>query len=264
MRYHVVPPPASLAPYVRFFWILESNEPYIHQSMADGLVELIFHYQGTFDQVTDSGSETSALSLMQGPSSRYTRFETRQGFGIFGVYLYPFAIPQLLAMPSSELSDQAPDVETLFGSEGKQVEEQMLLAQTHSERIKLISAFLRKQLQKQIESELRVYHAIHSIIQSKGQVDIDRVADYCCWSRRQFERRFKYYAGFSPKLYSRIIRFQAAMDAYGHQEKSLAQIALDCGYYDQSHFSHDFKQFSGYCPGTYFSGKADGIGWREA
>ncbi|TXJ23716.1 MAG: AraC family transcriptional regulator [Chitinophagaceae bacterium] len=83
-------------------------------------------------------------------------------------------------------------------------------------------------------------------------------------STRQFERNFKEFAGFSPKLYSRIIRFQSAIEQYGQTGKSLTEIAYDCGYYDQSHFIHDFKEFSGLHPRHYFGGKAEGTSWKDA
>ncbi len=80
---------------------------------------------------------------------------------------------------------------------------------------------------------------------------------------RQFERRFKEYSGFSPKLFSRITRFQSSLDSFGNKDKSLTDIAYDCDYYDQSHFINDFKEFSGYHPSQYFSGQAEGTAWKS-
>ena len=116
---------------MRFFWVLESRDPYIHRHTADGCAELLFHYQGTFDEITNDGREKSALSLIHGPSSEYKRYETNYGFGILGVYLYPYALPGLLSLSSTALSDQTPDLETLFGHEGKELEEQIMLTRTN-------------------------------------------------------------------------------------------------------------------------------------
>jgi transcriptional regulator GlxA family with amidase domain len=95
-------------------------------------------------------------------------------------------------------------------------------------------------------------------------VNIFNFADNYCLSLRQFQRRFKELSGFPPKLYARIIRFGAAMQRYGNNFRSLTDIAYECGYYDQSHFIHDFKEFSGYHPKQYFSGRTEGIEWRES
>ncbi|WP_350340143.1 helix-turn-helix domain-containing protein [Paraflavitalea speifideaquila] len=57
--------------------------------------------------------------------------------------------------------------------------------------------------------------------------------------------------------------FQEALQQYGSTFKSLTDIAYECGYYDQSHFIHDFKEFSGYHPGQYFKGRPEGIEYKE-
>ena len=250
--------------FVRFFWTLDSSEPYLHRHTADGCVELLFHYKGAFDELTEKGKEKSALSLVQGPSSQYRRYETLNGFGIFGVYLYPYVLPCILPIPSPELSNQALDLFTLMGGKGKEIEDQMMLAGSNDERVRIISNFLEERLSKFNRRDPAVFYAINSIIRSGGSTRIKSLAEGCFLSRRQFERRFKHYAGFSPKTYARIIRFQEAANKYGEQKQSLSEIALDCGYYDQSHFIHDFKAFSGYNPKAYFSGRVDGVGWRDA
>lgn len=264
MKYQIIPPPASLSEYVRFFWILESSKPYVHRSMADGCVEMVFHYKGSFNKISDYGGEEPAPSGVQGPSTNYKIYKTTTDFGIFGVYLYPFVIPGLLSMPSTELSNTMPDFSTLFGSAGYELEEKILTANSNQDRLKLITSFLKKHLTRGINRDPGIFYTIQSVIESGGMIDINNLAERCFLSRRQFERKFKNYAGFSPKTYSRIIRFQAAADEYGNQKKSLAEIALDCGYYDQSHFTNDFKKFSGHNPKTYFFGDAEGIEWRDA
>ncbi len=264
MKYQIIAPPSSLSPYVRFFWILESEKPYIHRNMADGCAELVFHYQGTFDELMQEGRERSALSLVHGPASRFRRYQSHTGFGIFGIYLYPFTLPMLLSLPTVELTNQVPGLESVIPGIGKTLEEQMILAQTNEERLKIITCFLEKRLTRCHQHDIGIFYAIRSIVEANGRIDVHQLANECSLSRRQFERKFKQYAGFSPKAYSQVIRFQAAVNEYDNRYKSLAQIALDCGYYDQSHFTHEFKKFSGYNPKAYFYGDPEGVEWREA
>ena len=129
MNYYTIAPSPALSPYVRFFWVLESDEPYCHRSMADGCVEIIFHYKGSFDEITMPGKvEKSFTAGLHGPSQNYRRFTINESFGIFGAYLYPFAIPHLFSIPTSELSDQMPDLASLFSADGKELEEKIMLA----------------------------------------------------------------------------------------------------------------------------------------
>ena len=72
-------------------------------------------------------------------------------------------------------------------------------------------------------------------------------------SVRTFERRFIEQVGISPKLYSKLLRFNdASLMKSMHPEKSWTSIAYECNYYDQMHLIKDFKQFSGYTPTEFF------------
>jgi len=260
MTYYTIAPPSSLSAYVRFFWVLESDEPYCHRAMADSCAEMVFHYKGLFDEVTvPSRPESSFASGLHGPSQNYRRFTTDNSFGIFGAYLYPFAIPQLFSMPASELSDQVPDLNTVFGAEGRELEEKIMLAKNNSRRVDILSTFLERKLATNNSRHPAFCSAIRDVIHSTGLTSVNMLAKTSFLSVRQFERNFKLFSGFTPKLYSRIIRFQMATQQYGDKQKTLTDIAYDCGYYDQSHFIHEFKQFSGYHPKQYFSGNAEGV-----
>ena len=263
MTYYTINPPATLSKFVRYFWVLESESPsYIHRSMADACAEMIFHYSGQFKELKNEGAEMSARAAMQGPSNVVRRFEIQRTFGMFGVYLYPYAIPALFDIPAAEVSNQIPDLLAVFGKEGEALEERMMLADTNAARIEIIVSFLEKRVRKAQLKQHPVFSAIADIIHSNGLATIEKVADQYFISQRQFERKFKEYAGLTPKLFSRIVRFQAACRLFGAQQRSLTGIGYECGYYDQSHFIHDFREFSGYHPKLYFSGHAEGTEWR--
>jgi AraC-like DNA-binding protein len=71
-------------------------------------------------------------------------------------------------------------------------------------------------------------------------------------SERYLSRVFREHVGMPPKLFLRVHRFQAATRAlYQGVEISWAELALSCGYYDQSHFANDFRAFSGIDPTSY-------------
>ncbi|GGH40096.1 AraC family transcriptional regulator [Dyadobacter endophyticus] len=269
MKYFTILPPADLARYVRFFWVLEHDladaEAYFHRTMADGCAEMVFHFKGRFDELlkTDQ-SELSFRSGIHGQSQSFRRFRIGEDFGIFGVYLYPFAIPALFGIPAAELSNQMPDLATFLGNAGIELEERVMLATDHPERVHIVAEFLRKRIRSHEVHEPAVFSVISSVIRSNGLAKIPELAAQSFLSTRQFERKFLAFSGFNPKLFSRIIRFHSALNEYGNKEKSLTEIAYECGYYDQSHFIHDFKAFSGEHPKTYFSGNAEGTGYRDA
>jgi len=266
MKYYTISPSTRLSQFVRYFWVLEGDlksKNYVHRSLADGGVEIVFHYKAMFDEIIAANRvEKSFASGISGQSRKFRRFITCENFGIFGAYLYPFAVPQFFSFPATDMSNQMISLEDLLGKDGKELEEKMMTATDNAHRVNIISAFLENRLNKKQLQTSPMIHAVSQIIHSKEIVDVRTLAKYFNLSTRQFERKFKEFAGFSPKLFSRIIRFQSAASKYGSDYPTLTEIAYDCGYYDQSHFIHDFKEFSGYHPKTFFSGKAEGIEWR--
>jgi AraC-like DNA-binding protein len=223
--------------------------------MADGCAEMLFHYKGAFKGI-ENGKDVSLfkepLSHVHSQASVFNEFITNENFGIFGAYIYPFVLPQLFSLPSSDFSNQTPDLITLFGNEGRELEEKIMLAANNNQRVNILSAFLENKLYRRERKDTVVQTSIKYVIHSKNILNVSVLAEKFNLSVRQFERKFKEYSGFSPKLYSRIIRFGLTLNEFGNSNKSLTEIAYKCGYYDQSHFIHEFKLFSGYHPKDYF------------
>jgi AraC-like DNA-binding protein len=263
MRYTTIEPPASLKNFVRFFWVLESDLSYVHRSMAEVCCEMVFHYKGLFTELKDNTTELSFTSGVQAPSDKIKRFSIDRSFGIFGVYFYPYTIPLLVRTSATEMVNDMIDLKTLLGKEGEELEERVMLASSDTARVELLTSYLEKKLCFDVGKYHNLFTAMRRLIDTKGNIRIAQLAADHAMSERQFERKFKLFSGFNPKLFSRIIRFHAACSQYDKKKKSLTAIALDCGYYDQSHFIHEFKQFSGLHPKSFFSGNAEGTEWRQ-
>jgi AraC-like DNA-binding protein len=73
-------------------------------------------------------------------------------------------------------------------------------------------------------------------------------------SQRRFIEVFNAEVGLTPKLYSRLRRFQTLLQRiYNRTEVDWADAALGCGYFDQAHFNHDFREFTGISPSAYLA-----------
>lgn len=262
MRYFSFPPPLALAPYIRFFWVLESDFPgsYVHRTLASGCPEIVFHYSGRFSEVLPSGDTApSFLSGITGQTTCYNRYAITGDFGIFGVFLYPFAVPALFGVPASAISSQSVSLGDLCGAPGEAVSSAVLSAPDNATRYALLSSFFCARL-RHLDSP--VLFAVRSLVDSNGRADLGYLSDQCFRSRRQFERLFLGHAGFSPRLFARLCRFHGALERYGDSSMSLTGLAYELGYYDQSHFIHEFKEFSGHHPRAYFSGRAEAAQWK--
>ncbi len=232
--------------------------------MPDVCPELVFHFKGQFDEVSGNLKlQKSFTAGVHAQTSQRKEFYIDTAFGIFGVCLYPFAIPFIFKLPTSELTNEMPDLSALLKSQGNELEEKVANACDHYERKKIVEEFILAKLSDNYQTELPVFSAIRNLATDHRVSSIKKIAGEYYLSQRQFERNFLQYSGFTPKLFLRISRFHFAMSRYGTGERSLTRMALDCGYYDQSHFIHDFKEFSGFNPRHYFSGTTGATAWRD-
>jgi AraC-like DNA-binding protein len=73
-------------------------------------------------------------------------------------------------------------------------------------------------------------------------------------SPRRFIELFRRQVGLPPKVFCRVRRFQNVLQMV-HQRTEIdwVRVALECGYYDQAHFIHDFQSFSGLTPSAYLA-----------
>jgi AraC-like DNA-binding protein len=80
------------------------------------------------------------------------------------------------------------------------------------------------------------------------------------WSRKRLIGRFREHVGVAPKLYGRLLRFQAAVETLrsATDDLAFAELALACGYYDQSHLYRDFRAFAGATPTEFVAGRLPG------
>ena len=70
-------------------------------------------------------------------------------------------------------------------------------------------------------------------------------------SLRAFERQFRATFHLTPQKFLRKLRLRIASRALMHTDESLSEIALTCGFADQSHFSREFRRQFGRTPRDY-------------
>jgi len=262
MKYYTIESTEKLAEYVRYFWVLEGSgsesAPYIHRTMASGCPELLFHYKGSFSELLACDRiQSSFVTGIHAQTNQYRRFVANGPFGIFGVYLYPHAIPALFGIPGVELINQLPELSSLVNQTERDIDDKMLNAKDNMERYRLITKFLENKVKRFERPEIAF--AVKTIVDCNGQLSIKQLSSQCHTSLRQFERNFRQHVGFTPKMFSRIIRFNSVIGQSNPGKESLTEIACNFGYYDQSHFIQDFREFSGYNPSTYFFGKKNEV-----
>src|SRR5687768_14125738 len=102
----------------------------------------------------------------------------------------------------------------MFATQGRELEEKIFLANTHAEQVTIIKLFLEHRIKLHNNSGQPICAAIRYVNREKGLINIPQLARNTSLSPRQFERKFAAFAGFTPKLYARIVRFETAVNYF--------------------------------------------------
>lgn len=256
MNYAEFPPSAALAPYVKCFWMLESDDPGPHDReriFPDGSIEWIFHYRDHFHKyLDDERYVVQPRSFFHGQLKRYFELQATGTIGVFGVRFHPAGLHPFMALDIASFTDDTIATESIWPDELANVENSLLNATTE-ERIAFAEQFLLDHFQPQRVDET-VIACVNRIIDAAGNISVDTLADELAVGRRVLERRFSAAVGLSPKLLARIIRFNRALQLINdHDFSSFTIVAHEGGFYDQAHFIRDFRDFTGLNPKQYFA-----------
>lgn len=221
-----------------------------------GLVSLVFHYgsPSKFKHKNEKAYVEPSFVIC-GQQQSYYDLALAGKTGMVLVFFKPQGVQSFFKLPMSELSNQNLALQDLLKDEASELEEKLFKSKNNTERIALLEAFLLKRLEHKKDFD-RISHAIRLIEQSKGQVRTRQLASEVCLGIKQFERIFSQQVGLNPKKFSGIIRFQNVVQTkQKFKSMGMYQMAIEHGYFDQSHFIHDFKSLTGLTPAAFFKAK---------
>jgi AraC-like DNA-binding protein len=224
--------------------------------MPDGSVELVINLRQDFIKIIDPHNverfHTIPGCVVSGPRSEFFVIDTEDEMANVGVHFKPGGAFPFLKLPPGELCNQSIALEDLWGAQSALLRERLLAAATPEEKIRVLECCLLEQMAKPLERHPAVNFALQQFCRSHQPPSVSRVVDQVGFSQRRFIQLFCDEVGLTPKLFYRVSRFQKMIHAaHARSEVNWADMALDCGYYDQAHFIHDFQSFAGITPSTY-------------
>jgi len=220
---------------------LEKTIP--HRVIPDGCVDIIFDLNGH-----SYGDAGAIVGTMTKPI--FAELQGRVNY--IAIRFLPGGSLHFLDNPMCDFTDQIVPLEPMSGKEEHSLTEQ-LVTQSHIEdRINIFESYLGGLLRRNSRSDLVVRSALCHILRNSGNMKVSELSKITTISARQLRRKFEQWIGVSPKVFCRIIRFQSFLQSVRHGPKcDLLSVALDCGYYDQSHFIHDFNSYYGLTPSEF-------------
>lgn len=244
-----------LAEYVECVWVC-SNAPgpwRLERVLPSGRAQLVVNLK---EDETRSyfGDRVERLpgTVVSGIGTRFEVIDSAEQEEVAGVVFRPGGTLGFFGVPAPLLRDVSVPVEALWGVGAvRRLRERLLEAVGGAARLtvleeELLTVWAGRALHPAVRYALRQFGA------DPGMARIGEVAEAAGLSQRRFGERFREEVGVSPKRYCRLLRFQQAVgQAHGTARPDWSQVALDCGYFDQAHFIHDFQAFSGLTPGSY-------------
>jgi AraC-like DNA-binding protein len=190
--------------------------------------------------------ETAALIGLQ--TQQRCQLLVRGNVETFVIAFRASAMHRLFGLPAAETTNQDNAAHAVLGAAASELTEQLGNARTFQERVQIADQFIIKQSFRAHASDA-IERAANEIMLRQGGCRIDALVQHTGLSMRSFQRTFQQRIGVSPKLYARIIRFEAALKTKAASPHiSWTTVAHQLGYYDHMHLVHDFKQLSGEAP----------------
>lgn len=262
MRHHLIKPKGALKRYVDYYFIFE-NDAKLATTCVDVFpspgTSMIFTFGSNdirFSSEKDKSLQRCADFAIDTFVLHKRKFVGPKDLGILIVCFKPWAIHNFIPFHIKEAPNQRIDLKDIYPLQIDQLEEQLSGATSDSERIVVTETFLLSIFkEKYIDAKILKAHSI--IKQSIGMMPVHDIAKKIDLSEKQFNRKFIESTGISPKLYSRLERFYYAVMKMKQNDQSLTSIALDAGYFDQSHFIHEFRSFTNTTPKAYLNNQKD-------
>ena len=253
-------PKPPLSKLIDNLWLFEGDaEHKIERILPTGTLELAINLRendlGFYDPARAENRTHFSGAVVSGAHSQGFAPVPTDKVLIIGAHFKPGGAFPFLGLPANELADAHVDLDALWGSAANRLRERLCEARSSAERFQLLEEALLKRLSRRgTERHYAVSAALKMFAKHQGAPTVREASKYLGLSQRRFIEVFKAEVGLTPKLFSRIQRFQhtrAFIDR--NPAPDWVALALDLGYFDQSHFIREFSEFSGLSPTDYLN-----------
>jgi AraC-like DNA-binding protein len=265
LRYSEVTVHPELTVYVRLIWMLEVDDAAAfgshEQILPDGVVEFVIHYGTPFAMRFRGGKfsrqpQSFAISLTR----RFVDITPSGRSGFVAVRFHPWGAYHFFDVPVAELSDQMSPIEFMYGQDALRLEDQVNAAVNALQRARLVQQFLLERLRR--HQKERCDGLVRAVWARGGTTRVATLCRELGVTERGLQRTFAKTVGMSPKHAARLSRFLRACRLMRQGGwRSLTEVAIVAGYYDQAHCIAEFKSFSGMTPRSFLA--AEQIAFSE-
>lgn len=237
-------PSKELRPYVRYYWVLKSDEHFSVPTFPIGCPQIIFHKKTPLyiPEIDKNQSEFTISGQVNFPA----HLQSDGSLEMIVTVFHPHTIGIFIDTPPSAFYNLEISGYDIENRQLNEISRKIFDCGDSKVCIDALERYLLSKIRPSINID-RIGESVSSLLRHPS-MPMNLLANAACLSNRQYERVFRYTVGMNPKEYSRIVRFQKAMWLMQRGETNFAAIAAECGYSDQSHLIRNFKELSGHTP----------------
>ena len=243
--------------FIKFYWLMESD---LEISIDNKLLpvnntDIIINYSEPVIYEKDGKVTVPHRVHFNGIRNRAEIVKQKGKIKVFGISFYPHGIYPLLKVPLREFTGEISDLGDVLGDFSRLIAD--IMADNNfsvEERIRVMEEIILEEMDYECLSDVerKIFDAFY--------ISTENVKKFCEKSGiniKYLERLFSKYTGVTPKIFSRITRFQRVSNEilYSGNYHNLTELAYDGEYYDQAHFIKEFREFSGVTPGEFLADK---------
>ena len=246
-------PHASLRSHVREYvgWFEHFAVPICRREVPTEEIPLIINF-GSPVRLFDAGDPsrwTDYGSFTTGAYDSYVLVGSTGPSGGIQVNLSILGARLFIGRPLRDLRNRAIELEDVFGRDARVLTMELYDAPTWEARFAILDRELASRMSAARAPSATVVWSWRRLVESGGRVSIGTLVSEVGFSQKHLIAQFREEIGLSPKTLARVLRFGRAVRIIkSGRGARLAEIALNCGYYDQAHFSRDFHAFAGVTP----------------
>jgi len=247
MEFRHFPPSEILRPYIKHYYIFESDADVEFEDTVfpSGDMEVIFNLgEGRWESlVDDKFCKTPPIELW-GQLTKPLAIRSKGRHTMLGIRFLTHSAAYFFNDEMEVFNDQVADLYDIIGSPVRVLHSQLLETTELSERIDLLERFLIKRLEGAGKKSFRIDKVANILMSIKKDSTENSISNIA--SRH----------GITPRYLHKLICRHTGLRLIAENEQSFTSIAYDCGYFDQSHFIRDFKSFTGITPSAYLERKS--------
>jgi AraC-like DNA-binding protein len=255
MSRRVHKPAFPLSQYVELIWRVTNSGmlPSRQRVYPNGAMALVLHLkEPTMCFFVDDEPQSIRVPLLAGPYSKSFHIDPSESTAVIGILFRPGAARMFFPVAAHELHNTDIALSELYPGEADRLLNEVCSATDEHAQFLVVERYLNRKLTNAAPIHPVVAYAVEQLSSAGAVGSIRRIQSDTGLSHTRFIQLFRENVGLTPKLFFRVRRFHTLQDRIAKGVTvNWAELAVDCGYFDQAHLIRDFRAFAGITPIEY-------------